>query len=306
MVEPVHSPPVASRRGILLAGGAGTRLDPMTRVISKQLLPIFDKPMVHYSLSVLMMAGVREVLVISTPRDLAAFQYLLGTGEELGLQISYQVQERPEGIAQAFVLGREFVEGHPSVLILGDNLFFGQGLSASLLNAAGQAQGATVFAYRVADPERYGVLDLDDNGAIVDIIEKPSEPPSPFAVTGLYFFDEKVGEMASRLEPSARGELEITDLNRMYLASGALEVEHLGRGVTWMDTGTPEALLDAANFIHSIQERQGLQIGCLGEIAWRQGFIDTDQLIALSEEQPNAATAEYLQRLARSEVQCAS
>lgn len=274
-------------RGILLAGGAGTRLDPVTRVVSKQLLPVYDKPMVYYPLSVLMLAGIREVLVISTPRDLPQFRELLGTGEQLGMRLEYQVQERPAGIAQALTLGRAFLDGHPSALILGDNIFFGQGLQPIVQDAARHRDGATIFAYPVSDPRRYGVVELDRQGNPVQLIEKPERPRSRLAITGLYFYDRQAPEFAEQLTPSARGELEITDLNRRYLELGKLRVRRFGRGFAWLDTGTTHSLLQAANFVETLQERQGLRVACLEEVAYRMGFIDHRQLRQLSEPMNN-------------------
>jgi glucose-1-phosphate thymidylyltransferase len=288
-----------TRRGILLAGGTGTRLYPITRGVSKQLLPVYDKPMVYYPMSVLMLAGIRDVLVITTPEDQASFQRLLGDGSRVGMSISYAAQPRPEGIAQAFLIGREFLAGAPATLVLGDNLFYGHGLQDALRAAAARESGGTVFGYWVRDPERYGVVELDREQRAVSIEEKPRAPKSNWAVTGLYFYDRRVSELASQLKPSARGELEITDLNLVYLARGQLRVELLGRGFAWLDTGTHESLLQAGQYIQTVQERQGLMIACLEEIAWRMGMIDTEQLLRLGAEMKNNAYGDYLQRIAR-------
>ncbi len=267
-------------KGILLAGGSGTRLSPMTLAASKQLLPVYDKPMIYYPLSTLMLAGIRDILVISTPADLPQFRRLLGDGARLGIRIAYAEQPRPEGIAQAFLIGRDWLAGDACALALGDNLIFADHLSALLRRASGRDQGATVFAYRVRDPERYGVVSFDAEGRAVDIVEKPAAPASDWAVTGLYFYDRRVSELAARIRPSARGELEITDLNRLYLEDGTLHVERLGRGCAWLDAGTPDSLLQAATFVQTIQSRQGMLVGCPEEVAFRLGHIDAEHLRA--------------------------
>lgn len=265
-------------RGLILAGGSGTRLYPMTLAASKQLMPVYDKPMIYYPLSTLMLAGVREILVITTPEDLPAFKRLLGAGAQWGLSLSYAVQPRPDGLAQAYVIGADFVEGRDSVLVLGDNIFFGHNLIEALTTARGAEPGATVFAYHVSDPERYGVVEFDAEGRARSLEEKPLAPKSHWAVTGLYFYDERAPQFAASLKPSARGELEITDLNRLYLERGELTVQKLGRGFAWLDTGTPASLLEAAEYVRAIEQRQGQRIACLEEIAYRKGWIDADAL----------------------------
>jgi glucose-1-phosphate thymidylyltransferase len=286
-------------KGILLAGGSGTRLQPITRGVSKQLLPVYDKPMVYYPLSTLMLAGVRNVLLISTPEDLPAYQRLLEGGERFGIRIEYAEQPRPEGLAQAFIIGRDFVGSDRVALALGDNIFYGHGMQSVLTNAAERAEGATVFGYWVNDPERYGVVEFSDDGVVLGIEEKPVEPRSNYAVTGIYFYDNQVLDIAAELKPSPRGELEITDVNRIYLERRQLQVELLGRGVAWLDTGTNASLLQASNFVETIQERQGLKIACLEEIAFRQGHLSRDDLIRIGDEMKNSQYGAYLTRLAR-------
>ena len=281
-------------KGIILAGGAGTRLHPMTAVASKQLLPIYDKPMIYYPLSTLMLAGIRDVLVISTPRDVPSFEDLLKDGSQWGMNISYAVQPKPEGLAQAYVIGADFVGEVPSALILGDNIFYGHGLTELLANAGAKTQGATVFAYHVSDPERYGVVEFDREMRAVSIEEKPKSPRSNWAVTGLYFYDSQVVDIAAGLRPSARGELEITDVNRAYLERGQLSVEMMGRGYAWLDTGTPDSLIEAADFVRTLEKRQGFKIACPEEIAFDRGFIDAGQLEALASSFGSSNYGQYL------------
>ena len=286
---------MSTTKGIILAGGAGTRLHPMTQAVSKQLLPVYDKPMVYYPLSVLMLAGIRDILVITTPEDQPAFQRLLRDGSQWGINLSYVVQPRPEGLAQAFILGRDFVGNDPVSLILGDNIFYGQGFQKMLAKAAAQEKGATVFAYQVRDPQRYGVVDFDEQGKALHIEEKPKNPRSNFAVTGLYFYDNSVLDIARDLKPSPRGELEITDVNRVYLERGELNVCIFSRGFAWLDTGTPESLLQASNFMETIDHRQGLKVACLEEIALDRGFISIEEFTKLA----NASNNEYCAYLKR-------
>jgi glucose-1-phosphate thymidylyltransferase len=287
-------------KGIILAGGSGTRLYPMTLVTSKQLLPVYDKPMIYYPLTTLMLAGIREILIISTPQDLPLFQALLGDGNRWGISLSYAVQPKPEGLAQAFVIGAQFVQGGPSALILGDNIFYGHGLPDLLANAVRRTTGATIFAYHVSDPERYGVVAFDEKGKATSIEEKPLQPKSNFAVTGLYFYDQHVADMASNIRPSARGELEITDLNRIYLERGQLAVELMGRGFAWLDTGTPDSLLAAGDFVATLERRQGFRISCPEEVAFNQGYIDRDQLERLGVALGKSAYASYICDVAKS------
>ncbi len=289
-------------KGIILAGGAGTRLHPITRVVSKQLLPVYDKPMVYYPLSVLMLAGIRDILVISTPEDLPLFRRLLGGGEQWGLRFQYAEQPRPEGLAQAFLIGRDFIGSEPVGLILGDNIFYGQGLRELLREAGRLREGGLIFGYPVTDPERYGVVQFDASGRAVSIEEKPQKPRSRYAVPGLYFYDSGVADVAAKLKPSARGELEITDLNLDYLRRGALRVERIGRGIAWFDTGTHESLLQAANFVQTIEQRQGLKIACVEELAYRLGYVGKEELERMGAAMARSEYGAYLQRMAREEI----
>jgi len=283
-----------SRKGIILAGGSGTRMHPVTRAVSKQLLPVYDKPMIYYPLSVLMLAGIREILIISTPHDLPQYRNLLDDGSQWGMSFEYAVQPRPEGLAQAFIIGKEFINDSSVCLILGDNIFYGQGLVSSLIETNADEDGATIFGYYVRDPERYGVIEFDDAYNIISIEEKPSAPKSNYAAVGLYFFDSQITDIAVHIKPSARGELEITDVNKVYLKQNALKAKLLGRGVAWLDTGTPDSMLQACNFVQTVQQRQGLMISCPEEIAYRSGWIDAEQVLCLAQPLSKNAYGQYL------------
>ena len=288
-------------KGIILAGGSGTRLYPLTKVVSKQLMPIYDKPMIFYPMSTLMLAGIKEVLIISTPSDTERFEQLFGDGSELGLKIEYKVQESPDGLAQAFIIGEEFIGDDSVCLILGDNIYYGSGLAEKLRRAASKKEGATVFGYHVQDPERFGVLEFNANKKVISIEEKPAHPKSNYAVTGLYFYDNDVVEIAKHIKPSLRGELEITDVNKVYLEKGLLDVEIMGRGIAWLDTGTHESLLQASTFIETIEKRQNLKVACLEEIAYRMGYINREQLINLAQPIKKNGYGQYMLRLAEAE-----
>lgn len=288
-------------KGIILAGGSGTRLYPLTKVVSKQMLPIYDKPMIYYPLSVLMLAGIREILIISTPIDLPLFKDLLGDGSQLGIELKYAEQPRPEGLAQAFIIGKEFIGTDSVAMILGDNIFYGHRFQELLYNASNQSTGATIFAYQVTDPERYGVVDFDESGKALSLEEKPKNPRSNYAIPGLYFYDNRVVSIAEKMQPSPRGELEVTDLNRQYLEWGELHVQNLGRGFAWLDTGTHDAMHEASNYVETIEKRQGLKISCIEEVAYRMGYIDREQLIVLGKKMEKNNYGKYLLRMADEE-----
>lgn len=289
------------RKGIILAGGSGTRLYPVTTSVSKQLMPVYDKPMIYYPLAVLMLTGIREILIITTPEDNSQFKRLLGDGSQWGIELKYAIQPKPEGLAQAFIIGEQFLGNDPVCLILGDNIFFGHGMPEALSSASSKDKGATIFGYYVRDPQRYGVVSFDKNGKVTEIVEKPEKPASNYAVTGLYFYDSEVVSIAKSLKPSQRGELEITDINNFYLKRGTLQVELLGRGIAWLDTGTHDSLLDAANFIKVVEDRQGLKIACLEEIAYRKGLISAAQVRAIAEPLQQNGYGQYLLELMRAE-----
>jgi glucose-1-phosphate thymidylyltransferase len=289
-------------KGIILAGGSGTRLYPLTKSISKQIIPVYDKPMIYYPLSVLMLAGIREILIISTPQDIHLYRDLLGDGEQLGLKLAYEVQPSPDGLAQAFLIGEKFIGNDPACLILGDNIFYGHGFGKVLMETSALEDGAVVFGYYVTDPQRYGVVEFDPRGKVLSIEEKPKKPKSNYAVTGLYFYSNDVIEKAKTLKPSSRGELEITDLNRLFLHEGRLKVKIMGRGMAWLDTGTHESLLQAANYIHTIEERQGLKVSCIEEIAFKRGYIDKSQLKKLAEPLLKNQYGEYLMKIAEERI----
>ena len=288
-----------ARKGIILAGGSGTRMHPVTKAVSKQLLPVYDKPMIYYPLSVLMLSGIREILLISTPHDLPQYRGLLGDGSQWGLTIEYAEQPRPEGLAQAFIIGKEFINGGPACLILGDNIFYGHGLVTALEQAAADTDGATIFGYYVRDPERYGVIEFDDSYNVVSIEEKPAAPKSNYAAVGLYYYDSQITEIAANIKPSARGELEITDVNKAYLKQGKLKAQLIGRGIAWLDTGTPDSMLQACNFVQTVQQRQGLMISCPEEIAYRAGWIDDEHILRLAEPLKKNHYGEYLTGLVK-------